>query len=87
MNTAKFKTIEKDGIVIFDGSDDFVPGEAQILNEDDELDVDYLLRETARQEEQEAEEKGKQRWISVAVITVVVSFIVAVSYINFRGIL
>lgn len=87
MKTEKFKTIEEDGIVIFDESDDFVPGETQILDEDDELDVDYLLRETARQEEQEAEEKGKQRWVSAAVIAGVVTFIAVVSYINFKGIL
>lgn len=87
MKTERFKTIEEDGIVIFDESDDLVPGEAQILDEDDELDVEYLLRETARQEEQEAEEKRKQRWVSAGVIAVMVIFIAGVCYFNFRNIL
>lgn len=87
MKTERFKTIEEDGIVIFDESDDLVPGEAQILDEDDELDVEYLLRETARQEEQEAEEKRKHRWVSAGVIAVMVIFIAGVCYFNFRNIL
>lgn len=87
MNIEKFKTIEEDGIIIFDESDDFVPGELEVLDEEDELEVEYLLRETARQEEHEAEEKRKQRWIFASVVAVVVSFIAVVSYINFKGLI
>lgn len=78
---------DEDGIVIYDESDDFDPGEARILDEDDELDIEYLQRETARQEARQAIERRTQRWISVAVILTSVSFIAAVSYITFRGIL
>lgn len=87
MNAYIFKKIEKDGIVLYDESDDFDPGEAQILDEDDELDADYLLRETERQEVRQAEECRKQRWISAGVIAAVAAFIAGVCYINFRNIL
>lgn len=83
----KFKTIEEDGIVVYDESDDFVPGETQILDEDDEFDTDYLLRETARQEARHAEESRRQRYISVGVIAAVIIFITGVIYFNFRNIL
>ena len=83
----KFKIIEEDGIVVYDESDDFVPGEEQILDEEDELDTDYLMRETARQEARQAEENRKQRWISAGVIVAVATFISIVCYINFRNIL
>lgn len=82
-----FKIIEEDGIVIYDESDDFVPGETKKLIDEDQLDTDYLLRETARQEIKQAEERRKQRWISTGVIMAVVAFIAGVCYINFRNIL
>lgn len=87
MNTDKFKTIEKDGIVVYDESDDFVPGEEQILDEEDELDTDYLLQETARQEARHAEERRRQMYVSVGVIAAVIIFIAGVFYFNFRNIL
>lgn len=87
MNTEKFKIIEKDGIVVYDQNDDFDPEETQILNEEDELDTDYLLRETARQEVRQAEERRRQRYISAGVIAAVVAFVAGVCYINFRNIL
>lgn len=87
MKTEKFKAIEEDGIVIFDNSDDFDPGEANILDEDDELDVEYLLRETECQEIREAEDKRKQLWVTAGVIAAVVGFIAGICYINFRNIL
>lgn len=83
----RFNKIEEDGIVIFDESDDFNPGEVQVFDGEDELDVEYLLRETKRQEAQQSEENQKQRWVSVGVIAVVVAFIAGVCYINFKNIL
>lgn len=83
----KFKIIEEDGIVVCDESDDFDPGEMQVLDEDDELDTYYLLRETQRQEVLQTEERRKQRWISAGVIVAVATFISIVCYINFRNIL
>lgn len=87
MVNGKFKTIEEDGIVIFDESDDLDPGEVQILDEDDELDIDYLLMETARQEAQQANDSQIQHRVSVGVIVAVVAFIAVICYINFRNII
>lgn len=78
---------DEEGIVIFDRSDDFDPGEVQIFNEGDELDTDYLLRETARQEAQQEKERKTQGWVSAGVIAAVVAFIAGVCYINFRNVL
>lgn len=82
-----FKIIEEDGIVVYDESDDFVPCETVMLNDESELDIDYLLSETARQETIQAHERRRQRWVSVGVIMAVVAFIAGVCYINFRNIL
>lgn len=88
MRTDQSKVVrDEEGIVIFDRSDDFDPGEVQILNEDDELDTDYLLRETARQEAQQEKERKTQCWVSAGVIAAVVAFIAGVCYINFRNVL
>lgn len=88
MKKEKYSIIrDEEDLVIFDESDDFVPGELEVLNEEDELDVDYLLRKTAHQEEQAIREKRIQRWVSVGVITAVVAFIAGACYINFRNIL
>lgn len=88
MRTDQSKVVrDEEGIVIFDRSDDFDPGEVQILNEDDELDTDYLLRETARQEAQQEKERKTQGWVSAGVIAAVVAFIAGVCYINFRNVL
>lgn len=87
MRKTEYKIIEEDGLIIYDESDDLDLGEMHILDDFDELDIEYLLRETARQEAQQAKERRTQRWISTAVILSVVSFIAIVSYINLRGIL
>lgn len=88
MRTDQSKVVrDEEGIVIFDRSDDFDPGEVQILNEEDELDTDYLLRETARQEAQQEKERKTQCWVSAGVIAAVVAFIAGVCYINFRNVL
>ena len=87
MEEVKFKSIEEDGVVVYDESDDFVPGETQILDEEDELDTNYLQRETARQEVLQTEERRRHRYISVGVIAAVVAFIAGVCYIKFRSVL
>ncbi len=87
MEKKRYRIIEEeDGVVIYDESDDYVP-EENILDEDDELDTDYILRDAKRQEEQEAKEKRQQRLVSSGVIAAVVAFIAIISYINFKGIL
>ena len=87
MNADKFKIIEEEGVVIYDESDDFDPEESQILDEEDELDTDYLLRETQRQEARRAEERRRQRCVTVGVIAAVITFIAIMCYINFRNVL
>lgn len=88
MKKEKYNIIrDEEDLVIFDESDDFVPGETQILDENDELDVEYLLRETAHQEAEYENELQRQRWVSVGVIAAVVAFIAGACYINFRNIL
>lgn len=84
----KFSIVtDDDGIVVYDKSDDFDPEEMQVLDEDDELDTEYLLRETACQEAKQAAEHRRQRRVSVGVIVAVAAFIAGVFYINFRNIL
>lgn len=87
MEKDRFKIVEdEDGVIIYDESDDYVPGEEEILDEDNELDTEYILRESKRQEAQEAEEKHRQKWISAGVIIAMVAFIAGICFINFKGI-
>ena len=84
MGRENFTIIEdEDGIVIYDESDDYVPKESQMVDDGDELDMEYLLKH----EKQQAAESQKQRWISAGVIAGVILFITVVCYINFKNIL
>ena len=84
----KFKVVEdEEGIVIYVESDDYNPGEEQIIDDDDELDYDYIRRYEKLQEKQQAEEKRQQRWVSVGVIAGIIVFIAGISYFNFKGVL
>lgn len=88
MTREDFRIIEdEEGIVIYDESDDYVPEENQIVNDDDELDMEYILEYEKQQAAQVAAENKKQRWVSTGVIAGVVLFITAVCYINFKSIL
>ncbi|MDE6484192.1 MAG: hypothetical protein K2L14_02220 [Duncaniella sp.] len=82
----KFKVTEdEDGFIIYDESDDYLPREAE--NEEDELDIEYLIEEQKRLDARKAVEQRKQRWVAVGVIAGVILFISAICYINFRNIL
>lgn len=96
----KFEIIEEEDIVIFDESDDYDPGEDEIIqsenNEDgnfrlltnEEIFTDeYMQNYAKKMDEQIAREERIQRLISVGVIVGIVLFIAVVSYINFRKIL
>lgn len=88
MTREDFKIIEdEDGIVIYDESDDYVPEENQIVDDDDELDMEYILEYEKQQAAQVADENKRQRWISAGVIAGVILFITAVCYINFINII
>lgn len=88
MAREEFTIIEdKDGIVIYDESDDYVPEENQIVDDDDELDMEYILEYEKLHTARVAAENKKQRWVSTGVIVGVILFITAVCYINFKNIL
>ncbi len=88
MKREDFTIIEdEDGIVIYDESDDYAPGEQKIIDEDDELDIDYLNNQTCLQEVQKRSERHRQLWVSVGVIITIIAFIAAVCYVNFKDIL
>lgn len=88
MAREEFTIIEdKDGIVIYDESDDYVPEENQIVDDDDELDMEYILEYEKQDAAREAAENKKQRRVSTGVIVGVILFITAVCYINFKNIL
>ena len=84
MKDYEFHVIEdEDGIVIFDESDDYFPGEGRIFDGDDELDMYYILEYEKRQEARKAADQRHQRWISAGVIAGVILYIALVTYIAF----
>lgn len=88
MTREDFTIIEdENGIVIYDESDDYVPEENQIVDDNDELDMEYILEYERQQAAQVADENKMQRWISAGVIAGVILFITAVCYINFINII
>lgn len=87
MKTDKFRVVEEDGVVILDETDDYVPGEIRLTEDDDDLDIDYLINQTRLQEAHKRSERHRQRWVSVGVIITVIAFIAAVCYLNFKDIL
>ena len=92
-----FYLVEEDGVVIFDKSDDYDPGEVEVnqsepdsfrLMTNEEIFTDEYMQEYARKmDNQIAREKRLQRLISVGVIAAVILFIGLISYINFRAII
>lgn len=87
MNKKEFRIIEDgDGTVIYDESDDFVPDEDNIIDDED-LDMDYIREYEKRQADKTTSSVRQQRWVSVGVIAGVILFIITVSYINFKGVL
>lgn len=88
MTRKDFTIIEnEDGIVIYDESDDYVPEENQIVDDDDELDMEYILEYEKQQAAQVSDENKRQRRISAGVIAGVILFITTVCYINFINII
>lgn len=93
----RFDTVEEDGVVIYDESDDYDPGEDEIkqskpgdfrLMTNEEIFTDEYMQEYAEKMDEEiARERRRQRLISVGVVVGIIVFIRVVSYINFRNIL
>lgn len=82
MEEKHFKIIEEDGLVIFDGSDDYVP-EEEIIDDKDELDIEYLLRASMLQGETKSSEKGNDFMVSCGVVLVTVLYVAALCLIYF----
>ncbi len=95
----KFDVIEEDGVVIYDESDDYDPGEDEDnpcentdegefrLLTNEEIFTDEYMQEYARKmDAQIAKEKRYQRLISIGVVVGVILFIAFVTYINFKDI-
>lgn len=87
METDGLKIVEEDAIVIFDASDDYDPGEQQIINDDDELDIDYLIKQTCIQEARKRKDQRRQLLVSVILIATVIAYIGIVCYMNFKDII
>ena len=86
MKNGQFNVIEdEDGIILYDESDDYLPREAE--DNDDELDIEYLIEEQKRQDALKTAEDRKQRRVSFGVIAGVILFIAVVFYFNFKKIL
>ena len=74
MDNNSFKIIEEDGLIIFDGSDDYVPGE-KFIDDNDELDIEYLLRVTELNDEIKSAGKAKGTLVSCAIVLFVVLYV------------
>ncbi len=96
----KFDIVEKDGVVIYDESDDYDPGEDEVVGEGDaqaggfrlmsnkEIFTDEYMQNYARKMDAEmAKEERTQRLISVGVVVAVVLFIGLVTYVNIKDLL
>ena len=93
----QFDVIEKDGVVIYDESDDYDPGEDEttqseadgfrLLTNEEIFTDEYMQNYAKKMDAQIDREKRIQRLISVGVIVAVILFVVLISYINFKNIL
>lgn len=96
----KYEVIEEDGIVVFDESDDYDPGEDEntlsdemeegsgfIMMTNEEIFTDEYMQEYARKmDEKIAKEKLTQSLISVGVIVTVILYVASITFLCFRSI-
>lgn len=97
MKDKEFEIIEEDGVVIYDESDDYDPGEEEDIQTEpggfrlmsnEEIFTDEYMRNYAKKmDEQIAREKRNQRLISVGVIVAIILYIGFITYINLKDIL
>ncbi len=91
----KFDIVEEDGVVIYDESDDYDPGEDEDIEggefrllSNEEIFTDEYMQEYARKmDTQIAKDKRIDLLVSVGVIVTVIGFIALVFYIGFKDIL
>lgn len=86
--------IEENGIVVYDESDDYDPGQDEIndnefhLMTNEEIFTDEYMRDySERMDAKIARNRHNDRLISVGVIIAVIVFILSVIFLNFRNIL
>lgn len=90
----KYDIIEENGVVVYDESDDYDPGQDEIndnefhLMANEEIFTDeYMRNYSERMDAKIARNRRNDRLMSVGVIIAVIVFILTVIYINFRNIL
>lgn len=94
MKEREFEIIEEDGVVIYDESDDYDPGEDEEIHAEpggfrlmsnEEIFTDEYMRNYAKKmDEKIAREKRSQCLISVGVIVAIILYIALITYINFK---
>lgn len=93
----QFDVIENDGVVIYDESDDYDPGQNEseqaeegdfsLMTNEEIFTDEYMQNYAKKMDAQIDREKRMQRLISIGVIIAVILFVVLISYINFMNIL
>ncbi|MDE5607958.1 MAG: hypothetical protein K2I64_03390 [Muribaculaceae bacterium] len=80
MHKKEFEVIEVDGVVVYDESNDYVPGEDFYdelckLEGNDDLDMEYILSTESLREAEMRRKKRRDGLVSVAVITSIVLYV------------
>lgn len=90
----KYDIVEENGVVVYDGSDDYDPGQDEIndnefnLMTNEEIFTDeYMQKYSERMDAKIARNRRNDRLMSVGVIIAVIVFILTVIFLNFRNIL
>ncbi|MDE6560935.1 MAG: hypothetical protein K2K75_06125 [Muribaculaceae bacterium] len=93
----QFDMIEEDGVVIYDESDDYDPGQNEseqaeeggfsLMTNEEIFTDEYMQNYAKKMDAQIDREKRMQRLISIGVIIAVILFVGIISYINFKNIL
>lgn len=79
MSEKKYETIEEDGIIIYDESDDYVPeeeddSEFRLLSNEEIFTEEYMHDYAARMDAKIAGEKRIQRLISIGVVLAIIAY-------------
>ena len=79
MSERKFETIEEDGIIIYDESDDYVPEEDDdseflLLTNEEIFTDDYMSNYSDRMDAKITREKRVQRLVSLGVVLAVIAY-------------
>lgn len=80
MSERKFETIEDEGIIVYDESDDFAPeeddaSEFHLITNEEIFTEEYIQDYSAKMDAKIAKEKRNQRLISVGVVLSIILYI------------